>query len=324
MMPAMSARRLACLAIVATASALTHAQTFPAKPIRIVVPFAPGGGTDIMTRIYGPRVAESIGQQVVVENRPGAGSTIGTEIVAKSPPDGYTVLMVDTSYTVNPSLYRKLAYDSLKDLAPVIHAAAAPVLLVAHPSLPARTLKELVALARSRPGQLNYASGGNGASTHLGGELLKMEAGINMVHVPYKGTGPAIADVVAGQVTVMFAGISSAKQFVSAGRLRAIALTGAKRNAAMPEVPTFAEGGLPGVDAGTNWGALVPAGTPREVIARLNSELDRALQLPDVRARLVDLGYDVIGGPPERFGENARSEMTKWARVVKQAGIRLD
>lgn len=314
---------LAAAALAAAATA-AQAQGYPTKPIKIISGFQPGGPTDVGARIVGEWLTKVWGQQVVVENRPGAGSTIGTEIVAKSPPDGYTVLMVDTSYTVNPSLYRKLAYDSLKDLAPVIHAAAAPVLLVAHPSLPARTLKELVALARSRPGQLNYASGGNGASTHLGGELLKMEAGINMVHVPYKGTGPAIADVVAGQVTVMFAGISSAKQFVSAGRLRAIALTGAKRNAAMPEVPTFAEGGLPGVDAGTNWGALVPAGTPREVIARLNSELDRALQLPDVRARLVDLGYDVIGGPPERFGENARSEMTKWARVVKQAGIRLD
>jgi len=311
-------------AIVLSAASAAVAQGYPVKPVRVMVPFAPGGGTDILTRIYAPRLSEQFGQQVVVENRPGASSTIGTEQVVRSAPDGYTVLMVDTSFTVNPSLYRKLPYDSGRDLAPVILAASAPVILISHPSLPVKSVKELVALAKARKGQLNYASGGNGASTHLGGELLKMEAGIDLVHVPYKGTGPAIADVVAGQVTVMFAGISSAKQFVQANRLRALAVTGGKRNVAMPEVPTFVESGLPGVDAGTNWGVLVPAGTPREIVVRLNAELERALQTPGIRSRLADLGFDVVGGPPERFAENVKSETAKWARVVQTAGIKLD
>jgi len=300
------------------------AQSFPAKPVRIVVPFGAGGGTDNLVRVFSPKLGEFFGQQVVVDNRPGASAMIGTELVARAAPDGYTVLMTDTSLTVNPSLYRKMPYDTLKDLAPVILAASAPVILVAHPSLPARSVKELVALARARKGELNYASGGVGASTHLGGELLKQEAKIDLIHVPYKGTGPAIADVVAGQVTIMFSGISSAKQFVQAGRLRAIAVTGERRNPAMPEVVTFKEMGLPGVDAGTYWGALVPASTPRDVIARINREIDRALQVPEVKARLVDLGYEVIGGPPERYGENIRAELAKWDRVVKAAGITLN
>ena len=230
--------------LLALASALAcgaSAQDYPSRPIRLIVPFAPGGGTDILIRILAPKLGAALGQQLVVENRPGASSIIGTELVARSAPDGYTLLAVDTSFTVNPSLQPKLPYDSLKDLAPVIHLAAAPVILVLHPSVPAQSAKELVALAKSQPGALAYASGGNGASTHLAGELFKMVAGIDIVHVPYKGTGPAIADVVAGQVQMNFAGISSARPFVEAGRLRAIAVTGARRNPALPDVPTFAD-----------------------------------------------------------------------------------
>ena len=299
------------------------AQDYPSRPVRVIVPFAPGGGTDILVRILAPRLSASLGQQVVVENRPGASSIIGTGEVVRSAPDGYTLLAVDTSFTVNPSLQAKMPYDSLKDLAPLIHLAAAPVILVIHPSVPAKSVKELVALARAKPGGLAYASGGNGASTHLAGELFKMVAGVDIVHVPYKGTGPAIADVVAGQVQMNFAGISSARQHVESGRLRAIAVTGDKRNPALPEVPTFAESGL-SVDAGTHWGLLAPAGTPAAVIAKVNAETDRALRLAEVKARIAELGFDAAGGSPEAWAALIRSEMVKWARVVKEARIKLD
>lgn len=300
------------------------AQDYPSRPIRLIVPFAPGGGTDILVRILAPRLTTSLGQQIVVENRPGASSVIGTGEVVRSAPDGYTLLAVDTSFTVNPSLQPKMPYDSLKDLAPVIHLAAAPVILVVHPSVPAKSVTELVALARSKPGGLSYASGGNGASTHLAGELFKMVAGVDIVHIPYKGTGPAIADVVAGQVQMNFAGISSARQHVDSGRLRAIAVTGARRNSALPDVPTFSEAGLQGVDAGTHWGLLAPAGTPPAVIQKLNAETDRVLQLPEVKARIAELGFDAAGGAPDAWVALIRSEMAKWAKVVKEARIKLD
>ena len=221
----------------AQSSSMDPGQGYPSKPIRIVVPFAPGGGTDILTRIMVPSLNESLKQQLIVDNRPGAGSQIGTEIVAKAPPDGYTMLMVDTAFMTNPSLYSKLPYNSEKDFTPVSLAATAPVIMIVHPSVPVRTVKELVSLARAQPGALNFASGGPGSSTHLGVELLKYVAKIDLVHIPYKGTGPAVADVLGGQVTMMFAGISSVKQHVEAGRLRAIAVTGEKRSPAMPNVP---------------------------------------------------------------------------------------
>ena len=299
------------------------AQDYPSRPVRVIVPFAPGGGTDILVRILSPRLSASLGQQIVVENRPGASSIIGTGEVVRSAPDGYTILAVDTSFTVNPSLQPKMPYDSLKDLAPVIHLAAAPVILVMHPSVPAQSVKELVALAKAKPGGLAYASGGNGASTHLAGELFKMVAGVDIVHIPYKGTGPAIADVVAGQVQMNFAGISSARPHVESGRLRAIAVTGDKRNPALPDVPTFAESGL-AVDAGTHWGLLAPAATPAAVIRKINAEVDRVLQQPEVKARIAELGFDAAGGSPEAWAALIRSEMAKWAKVVKEARIKLD
>jgi len=313
-----------CAAVAALASSLAPAQTYPSKPIRVIVPFAPGGGTDILTRIMSPRLSEALKQQIVVDNRPGAGSQIGTEVVAKSAPDGYTILMVDTAFETNPSLYSKLPYDSLKDFAPVSLSATAPVILIIHPSVPVRTLKELVALARAQPGALNFASGGPGSSTHLGVELLKYVAKIDLVHIPYKGTGPAVADVLGGQVTMMFAGISSVKSHVEAGKLRAIAVTGAKRSPAMPSVPTFAEAGYKDVDASTYWGALAPARTPPEIVNALSASMAQVLKMADVRAKLTDLGFDAIGGSPDQFAALIRSEMAKWSKVIKAAGIRLD
>lgn len=300
------------------------AQTYPTKPIRIVVPFAPGGGTDILTRIMVPKLTEVLKQQIVVDNRPGAGSQIGSDLVAKSPPDGYTVLMVDTAFMTNPSLYSKLPYHSEKDFAPVSLSATAPVILIVHPSVPVRTVKELVALARAQPGALNFASGGPGSSTHLGVELLKYVAKINLVHIPYKGTGPAVADVLGGQVTMMFAGISSVKQHVEIGRLRAIAVTGEKRSPAMPQVPTFGEAGFKAVDASSYWGALVPARTPQDIITRLSSAMAQVLKMPDVDSKLVELGFVTIGGTPAQFAARISSEMDKWAKVIKAAAIKLD
>ncbi len=311
---------LVLLVVAATASA----QSYPVKPVRIVVPFAPGGGTDILARVIAPRLGDALGQQIVIDNRAGAGSTIGSELVAKALPDGYTLLMVDTAFATNPSLYSKLPYDTARDFAPVALLAAAPVILIVHPSVPVRTVKEFVALAKARPGQLNFASGGPGSSTHLGGELLKSAAGIDLQHIPYKGTGPAVADVLGGQVVMMFAGISSVKQHVAVGKLRAIAVTGEKRSPAMPDVPTFVESGLKGVDSGTYWGCLAPAATPRDIINQLSAALAGVLKQRDVSQRLVELGFDPLGSSPEQAAANFRSETEKWARVIRAAGVRLD
>ena len=300
------------------------AQTFPARAIRVIVPFAPGGGTDILIRTVSPKLSEALGQQLVIDNRAGGGSTIGSELAAKAPPDGYTLLMVDTSFTTNPSLYSKLPYDSARDFAPVSLMAAAPVILIVHPSVPVKTVKEFVALAKSKPGQLNFASGGPGSSTHLGGELLKLVAGIDLVHIPYTGTGPAVADVLGGQVVMMFAGISSVKQYVAVGRLRAIAVTGQKRSPAMPEVPTFIESGLRGVDSGTYWGCLAPAATPKDIVNKLSTTIANVLKMGDIEKRLSDLGFDAIGGTPDQFATIIRSETEKWARVIKSAHVKLD
>jgi tripartite-type tricarboxylate transporter receptor subunit TctC len=299
-------------------------QVYPSKPVRIVVPFAPGGGTDILTRIMLPKLNEALKQQLIVDNRPGAGSQIGTDLVAKAPPDGYTILMVDTAFMTNPNLYSKLPYSSEKDFAPVSLAATAPVIMIVHPSVPVRTVKELVSLARVRPGALNFASGGPGSSTHLGVELLKYVAKIDLVHIPYKGTGPAVADVLGGQVTMMFAGISSVKQHVESGRLRAIAVTGEKRSPAMPKVPTFGEAGMQQVDASSYWGALAPARTPPDMVNRLSTTIAQALKTAEVRDKLVELGFDPIGGSPSEFAALLAKETDKWAKVIKAAGVKLD
>ena len=314
---------LAALAALAVAPP-AYSQGYPAKTVRIVVPFAPGGGTDILTRVITPKMSELIRQQIVVDNRPGAGSQIGSDLVSKAPADGYTILMVDTAFMTNPSLYSKLPYDSLKDFAPVSLVASAPVIMIVHPSVPAKTAKELVALARSQPGALNFASGGPGSSTHLGVELLKYVAKVNLVHIPYKGTGPAVADVLGGQVTMMFAGISSVKQHVEVGRLRALAVTGDTRSPAMPAVPTFIESGLKGVDSSSYWGALAPAKTPVDAINRVGSTIAQVLKMPDITPKLIELGFDPIGGTSEQYGRVIASEIEKWSKVIKAANIRLD
>jgi tripartite-type tricarboxylate transporter receptor subunit TctC len=313
----------AVVALLIGASA-AFAQSYPSKAIRIVVPFAPGGGTDILIRIMVPKMNDLLKQQLIVDNRPGAGSQIGAELVAKAPPDGYTILMVDSAFMTNPSLYAKLPYDSEKDFAPVSLVATAPVILIVHPSVPVHTVKELVAFARAHPGALNFASGGPGSSTHLGIELLKYVAKIDLVHIPYKGTGPAVADVLGGQVTMMFAGISSVKQHVEAGRLRAIAVTGEKRSPAMPTVPTFGEAGMPQVDASSYWGALAPARTAPDIVNRLSTTMAQVLKMPDIREKLVELGFVPIGGSPSDFAALLAKETAKWAKVIKAAGVKLD
>ena len=299
------------------------AQGYPTRPIRLVVPFGAGGGTDNLARIIEPVVSKALGQPLVIENRPGGGSTIGMDQVAKAAPDGYTLVMTDTSIAVNPSL-KPLPYDTLKDFAPVSLLATAPVILMAHPKVQAKTLQEFVALAKQQPGKFNYASGGNGASTHLGGELLKLVAGIDVIHVPYKGTGPAMNDLIGGHVDVMFSGISSAKSYMDAGTLRALAVTGDTRNAATPDVPTFAESGLPGVTASTYWGVLAPAGTPQEIVDKVNAAFAAAMKDPDIVARIAQLGYLPIAGGPSDYAANLRSEIEKWGKVVKAANIKVD
>ena len=311
------------LCVLVALGAEAFAQSYPTRPIRLIVPFGAGGGTDNLARIIEPLVSRGLGQPLVIENRPGGGSVIGMDAVAKAAPDGYTLVMTDTSIAVNPSL-KPLPYDSIKDFEPVSLLATAPVILVAHPSLPAKTLQEFVALAKREPGKLNYASGGIGASTHLGGELLKFVAGIDVAHVPYKGTGPAMNDLIGGHVQVMFSGISSARPHMDAGKLRALAVTGEARNAATPDVPTFAEAGLPGVTASTYWGILAPKGTPKEIVERVSAEFARAVREPDVVARIAQLGYLPIAGGPSDYAANIKAEIEKWAPVVKNANIKAE
>jgi tripartite-type tricarboxylate transporter receptor subunit TctC len=300
------------------------AQDYPNRYIRLVVPYVPGGGTDTLSRLIAPRLGELLGQQVIVDNRTGGGSIAGTQFVAKSAPDGYTLVLVDTAFTTNPSLHARLPYDPVKDFAPLSLLAAAPVILVVHPSVPARNPRELVALAKARPGQLNLASGPPGSSTHLGGELLKLAAGIDVVNIPYKGTGQAISDVLAGHIGMIFAGVSTVKPHLESGRLRAIAVTGDKRAPALPAVPTFIESGVKGVDSGTYWGCLAPAATPPDIVSRLNAALVAAVNTPALRQRIEERGYLVIGSTPEAHAQNIRSEIAKWAQVVAAAGIRIE
>jgi tripartite-type tricarboxylate transporter receptor subunit TctC len=300
------------------------AQSYPDRTLRVVVPFGPGGGTDNLVRVIDPHVRAAFGQSLVIENRAGAGGTIGTELVARAPADGYTVLVVDSSYAINPSLFPSLPYDPAKDLVPVNLLASGPVILLAHPSLPVNSVQELVALAKAQPGRLSYASGGNGASTHLAGELLKMVAGIDLVHVPYRGTGPATTDVVAGHVPLMFNGISAARPHVDSRRLKPLAVTGGSRAAALPNVPTFAESGLAAVEASTFWGVLAPAGTPQAAIAKLSEAFRAGVTHSAVQERLRSLGFEPIGGDAAAYAENLRSETAKWAQVVQRANVKLD
>jgi len=313
-----------CTAVLMAGSGVVLAQEYPAKAIRVVVPFPPGGGTDFMGRVVMQKVGENLGTTVVIDNRGGAGSSIGTEIVARSPADGYTVLIISGAHAINPSIYAKLPYDSVRDFATVTMFASGPALLVVHPSVPAKTVKELIALAKARPGQLNYASAGIGTPPHLSGELFKTMAGVNMVHVPYKGNGPAYTDLLGGQVTVMFPNVSTATAHVRAGKLRALAVTTKNRTPIAPELPTISEAGVPGYDVSSWYGLLAPAGTPPAVVLKLQREIARVLRLPDVSERLTSQGLDLLGNTPDEFAAILKSEIVKWAKVVKTSGAKAD
>ncbi len=301
-----------------------HAQNYPARPIRMIIPFSAGGATDVPGRILAQKLSEAIGQQVVADNRPGAGSTIGTDLVAKSQPDGHTLLLTATPFVISAGLYKHLPYDPLTDFAPVMQVGSAPNVMVVHPSLPVKSVHDLIALAKAQPDKIDFASSGNGGAQHLFGALFMSMAGVRMTHVPYKGSGPAIADLMGGQVKVGFPGIAIALQHHKAGRLRALGVTSAQRSPQMPDVPTIAEAGVPGY-AGTLWlGVAAPRGTPRAVIGKLHTEITKVLQLPDVRNGFQGAGTDVVGSTPEEFGALIRVELAKWGKVVKDIGLQVN
>src|SRR5436190_10675433 len=300
------------------------AQDYPNKPVRFIVPYAPGGSSDILARTLGQKLAESMGQPFVIDNRPGAGSMVGTEVVAKSPADGYTIILSDMPHSINPSINPKVPYDPVKDFSPVSVIGVSPMFLFVHPAFEAKNVKELIALAKAQPGKLAIASGGNGATTHLVAELLQASAGIKLTHVPYKGAGPAIADVAAGQVPITFTSMATAASLVKAGRLRVLGVTSSKRLAAFPEVPTFEENGLTGLTFEHWWGVMAPARTPPAVVARLHGEIVKALAAPDVRERFAALAVEPRSNSPEEFRALIQSDLVRWAKVVRDAGIRLE
>ena len=290
----------------------------------MIVPFPPGGGTDILGRYLGLRLGEALGQQFIVENRGGANGTLGLDVASKAAPDGYTLVIGQTgNLTISPGLV-KLGYDPARDFSPVTLLVVSPLVLTIHPSLPARSLKDLVALAKARPGQLSYASSGSGSPGHLGVEMLKKMAGIDMVHVPYKGAGPGFTDLVAGHVQLYLTSMLSAQQFVKAGRVRVLAVGSAQRSPTAPDLPTIAESGYPGFEATNWWGVLGPAGMSREIVGRLNAEIVKVMKTPDARERMVALDADIVTGTPEQFAAYIKSETAKWARVVKESGARVD
>jgi tripartite-type tricarboxylate transporter receptor subunit TctC len=301
-----------------------YAQSYPVKPVRIVVPFPPGGTSDILARTLGQKLAEEWGQQVVVDNRPGAGANIGAENVARSAADGYSLLILSTAHTINPSLYKKLAYDPVKDFAPVTMLVATSQVLVVHKSVPVSTLKEFIAFAKKHPGELLYSSAGSGSQPHLSAELFKTMTGINYVHVPYKGAPPAMVDLLAGHVALTFATAPSAVPYVKSGQLRALGVSTAKRIAALPDVPTIAEAGVPGYEA-TGWNGLVaPAGTPAPIIEKLNGAFVKVLRMPAVASYLSGQGADPDPGTAAEFAAYIKAEIAKWAKVVQDSGARVD
>ena len=316
---------VAGLLSIAAGFACAQSSVYPVKPVRWVVPFPPGGSADIMGRMIGQELAKALGQQVVIENRAGASAIVGSEYVAKSPPDGYTLLQANVSQmTIHPSLYPRLPYDPLKDFAPVTVLGIVTSVVVTTPSLPVSSVKELLALAKKRPGQLNFTSSGAGSSTHLTGELLKQRAGVAMTHINYKGSGPALTDVMGGFVEIMFENLPSALPFINAGKLKVLAVTGKERSPVLKAVPTLAESGFPGFDM-VSWQALVaPAATPRPVIDRLNAEVARVLKTPEMREKMTGLGTEVVANSPEQFAQYLREETAKWSKIVKDAGIKLE
>jgi tripartite-type tricarboxylate transporter receptor subunit TctC len=318
-------RALLAAMLLALMAAGAQAQGYPARPIRLIVPFPPGGSTDILGRALGQKLAEAWGQQVIVDNRPGAGGSIGAEAAARAAPDGYTLLMAHIgTLAVNPALYPKLGYDPAQDFAPVSMVAIVPNVLVVHPSVPAKTVTELIEYARRNPGKLNYSSGGNGSAAHLAMEYFKLQTKTDMVHVPYKGTGPALTDLIAGQVSLTMTGAPVVMPQVQAGKLRALGVSSPKRLDAFPDVPTIAESGVPGFDATQWYGVVAPAGTPREIVARLNAEINRVMQSKELKERLLAEGAIAAPDTPEAFAAFIGDEMRRWGAVVKATGMQAN
>lgn len=317
-------RFIVCLFLAVFAGAEAHAQAFPSRPLRLVVGFAPGGGVDINARLLAPRLAEYLGQQVVVENKPGAGTNIANELVARSPADGHTLLINTAAVVINMSLYRKLPFDTLRDFAPVSVFSESPNVLVVNAKLPVSSLKDLIELARQSPGKLNFSSAGVGTTQHLSAELLKLRTKTFIVHIPYKGSAPSLTGLIAGEVDLSFANIPAIQAYVKSGRLRALATTGSKRDPQLPEVPTMKEAGVEGLDVTVWYGVLAPAATPRDIVQTIAAAVTRATRDPDTRRRMLEQGADPIGSTPEEFGKLLREEMTRWAEVVKVSGASAD
>ena len=317
-------RRGAVAIVLASLACAVCAQNYPSKPVRVIVPFPPGAGADIVARTVVPRLADAFGQQFVVDNRAGASGNLGAEVAAHAVPDGYTLLFTPASVASSQALYQKLGYNLEKDLEPVSLVASAPFVLVVHPSLPVKNVKELIAMAKAKPGQLLYASTGNGGSPHLATELFKLQAKIDIVHIPYKGTPPAVTDLIAGQVSMMFANTLSVLPYVNSGRLRALAISSAKRSAAAPTLPTVAESGMPGFEASTWFGVLAPTGTPKEIVIRLTGELRKVVQTKNLSDSLISQGADPIGTSAEEFRAQIRADIEKWTRTIKAAGVRAE
>ena len=316
--------RIICAALIAVAAADGYAQAYPAKPVRVVVPSSAGGGTDIVARIIAPDLSKRLGQQFVIENRAGAGTMIGIEVASKAPPDGYTLLMGLSTLAINSALYKKVPYDPVRDFAPITVVASSGSIIVVHPSVPAKSIKELIAFARSRPGQMNYASAGTGTYPHMTMELFLSMAKLKMVHIAYKGTGPAMIDMLAGHTAVMAGTMVTTVPQIRAGRLRGLGVTTLERNSAAPEIPTVTEAGLPGFESVQWYGLLAPANTPKDIVNRLHGEMAKILQQPDIRQRFAGDGADPVGNTPDQFAAYIKTELTKWAKVARDAGIKQE
>jgi len=323
-MSVVGSHRVLALLVALLAAGSVPAQGYPARTIRWIVPWPPGGGADVLSRLLSPKISEALGQQILIDNRGGAAGNIGAELAAKSLPDGHTIVFAYSgTHAINPSIYRKMPFKE-SDFAPIIQLASVPQVLVVHPSLPATTVKELVALAKQRPGELTYGSSGSGAFNHLTGALFATMTGTRLTHVPYKGGGPAAVALLSGEITMILGEPATIVGHIKAGKVRAIAVTGARRTPGMPELPTIAESGVPGY-AATSWnGMLAPAGVPADIIRRLNTDFNRIIADLDIRTRMLNNGFEPVGGPPEKFGELIHAEIAKWAPVVKAAGVQVD
>ena len=323
-MSGIAAAGLLAASMSAVAQKPAAAAIYPSKPIRMIVPFAPGGGTDIIARLVAQDLGQAWGQTVVVDNRAGGGGTVGTNLAAKSTPDGYTMVLCSLGLSYAPALYSKLPYDTERDLLPISRVATQPFVYVVIPALGVNSMKDLIALAKSKPGEIRYGSGGSGGSSHLGTELLRVMTGIDLVHVPYKGTGPALTAMLGGEIHIQLIGISSVVPHMKSGRMRALAVSGAKRSSAAPEVPTVAESGVPGYEFDVWYGMLFPAGTPRAIVGKANAEINRVLKSPALAQRFAAIGLEPAGNTPEEFAKMIRSEIVKWRKVVESAKIRVE